>query len=77
MYLVNMYVRGRLEQQGRRQTKSRTQQATGDKEVQKAEGDQDCCAKSQARLISQFLYSCNNWFGDKRQLYTTNAYNQH
>lgn len=56
MYLVHMYVGGRLEEQGCRQAKGRTQQATSHEEVQKAEGDQDCCAYSQARLLSQLLY---------------------
>ena len=57
---MDMYVRGRLEEQGRRQAKRRTQQATSNEEVQKAEGDQDSCARSQARLISQLLYPCNS-----------------
>ena len=46
MYLMDMYVRGCLEEQGRRQAKGRTQHATSNKEVQKAEGDQDCRAHS-------------------------------
>ena len=57
IYLVDMYVRGRFKEQGRRQAKGCTQQATGHKEVQETEGDQDCCAHSQTGLVSQLLYA--------------------
>ena len=64
MYLMDMYVRGGLEEQGCRQAKGRTQHATSNEEVQKAEGDQDCCAHSQARLISQLLHPCSSRLTD-------------
>lgn len=64
MYLVDMYVGGRLEEQGRCQAKGRTQQATSNEQVQKAEGDQHCCAHSQAWLISQLLYPSNSVLRD-------------
>ena len=53
---MHMYVRRCLEEQGCRQAKGCAQQATSDEEVQKAEGDQDCCAYCQAGLISQLLH---------------------
>ena len=50
-----MYARGGLQQQRSCEAKGSSQQPTGHKQVQKADGDHDCCAERQAWLISQLL----------------------